>query len=124
MRIFGEKLKIYHITEVPQEYIQPRLILNLYEKNDGGTPIVNYTTYREVEPELMKFGQALPRILWEIWESDPTKGPVRVSKLNAMDAYHCVTLRTSQVGTFTYVVPLSPGDDGVIICINLVLTMG
>ena len=53
LRIFGEKLKIYHITEVPQEYIQPRLILNMYEKNDGGTPIVNYTTYREVEPELM-----------------------------------------------------------------------
>ena len=40
------------------------------------------------------------------------------------DAYHRVTLQLSQVGAFAYVVPLALDNDGITICINLVLAMG
>ena len=40
------------------------------------------------------------------------------------DAYHRGNLQLSQVGTFTYILPLVPYDDLIPICINLVLQMG
>ena len=55
---------------------------------------------------------------------DPVQGPVWVSKLDITDAYHRGTVKSSQVGAFAYVIPLSPGDKGRIVCIDLVLLMG
>ena len=52
------------------------------------------------------------------------EGPVRVSKLDVMDAYHRDTLKPSQVGAFAYIVPSVPDDDAILICIDLVLPMG
>ena len=72
----------------------------------------------------MQFGKAFPHILQAIWEADPAEGPVRVSKLDVTDAYHCGTFKPSQVGAFAYVVPLVPHDDVILICIDLVLPMG
>ena len=72
----------------------------------------------------MQFGGALPRILQAIWEACPVQYHIWVSKLDFIDEYHCSTLRTSQVGAFTYVVPSAPGDEGCIICIDLFLSMG
>ena len=72
----------------------------------------------------MQFGHDLPCIIQVIWEDYLAKGPVRMSKLDVTDAYHRGTLRPSQVGTFAYVIPLTPDDDGIIICINLVLLIG
>ena len=43
--------------------------------------------------------------------------------MDIIDAYHHGTLHQSQVSTSTYVVPLAPEDDGVIIFINLVVPM-
>ena len=71
----------------------------------------------------MQVGLAFPRILQEIWGADPVKVPIRVSKLDVTDAYHCGTLRMSQVGAFTYIVPSAPDDDCIIICVDLVLPM-
>ena len=72
---------------------------------DKETPSVNNTTDREIAPESMQFGRDFPRILQAIWELDPEKGPVRVSKHDVTDAYHCGTVKPSQVGVFAYVVP-------------------
>ena len=72
----------------------------------------------------MQFGKAFPRILQLIWEADPAKVPIQVSTLDVIDAYHCNNLCTSHVGAFAYVVPSDLDDDGIIICINLVLPMG
>ena len=72
----------------------------------------------------MKFERAFPRILQSIWEKYPSKGPVQVSKLEVTDAYHRSILRLYQVGAFTYVVPLAPEDDCIIICVDMVLLMG
>ena len=124
VRMFGAKLKLSCIAAVSQAHLRPRLILNLLVKQDEGTPSFNQTTEREVALESMLFGRASPCILQSIWEVDPVQGPIRVSKLDVIDAYHCGTSRMSKVGAFTYVIPLATGDEGCIICINLVLPMG
>ena len=59
MQMFGEKLNLSHITEVPQVQRQLRLILNLLEKLDEG----NNTKDREVFPESTQSGWTLPHIL-------------------------------------------------------------
>ena len=69
----------------------------------------------------MQFGIAFLHILQAIWEADSKEGPVRVSKLGVTDAYHCSTLKPSQVGAFAYVVPLVPDDNVILICIDLFL---
>ena len=122
--MFGEHLKYSRIAAVPQDQHRPRQILNLLAAPDKETPSVNNTTDREIAPESMQFGRAFPRIIQAIWEADPEEGPVRVSKLDVTDAYHCGTLKPSQVGAFTYVVPSVPEDDVILICIDLVLPMG
>ena len=52
------------------------------------------------------------------------EGPVRASKIDVTDVYHRGTLKPSQVGVFTYVVPSVPDENVILICINLVLPMG
>ena len=48
---------------------------------------------------------------------------VRISNLDIMDAYYRVTLSPYDIDNFTYVVPYVPEDNGIIFCINLVLSM-
>ena len=55
---------------------------------------------------------------------NPIQGPVRVSKLEVTDAYHRGTVKPAEVGAFAYVIPSAPGDEGIFICIDLVLPMG
>ena len=45
-------------------------------------------------------------------------------KLDVTDAYHRGTVKPAQVGAFAYVIPSAPGDEGIFICIDLVLPMG
>ena len=78
-------------------------------------PSVNDTIYREIAPESIHFGRPFPRILQAIWEADPSEGPVRISKIDVIDAYHQVTLQPSQVGAFTYIILSTPNDNGIII---------
>ena len=101
-----------------------RLILNLSEKPNKGTPSVNNNTDREITPEFIQFGRAFPCILQAKWEADPSKVPIWVSKINVTVAYQHSALRPSQVGALTYIVPLAQEDDCIIICINMVLPMG
>ena len=123
-RLFGERLKISRIGAVPQAHRRLHLILNLSAQLDSDTPIINETTNREAAPELLQFGRAFPHILQAVWGADPVQGPVRVSKLDVMDAYHHGTVKPAQVGTSAYVIPSAPEGEGKIICINLVLPMG
>ena len=72
----------------------------------------------------MEFGRVFLRILQAIWEANLAEGPVQVSKLDVMDAYCHSKLWLYQVGAFSYIVPSSPNDDGIIICIDLILLIG
>ena len=78
VHIFGESLKLSHITAVPQSHHQPRLILNLSENSDKVMPSVNNTTDRDIALEKIHFGRALPHTLNAIWETDPAEGPIGV----------------------------------------------
>ena len=78
--MFGDKLKLSCVAVVPQEYLWLRLILNLPENLNEGTPSFNGATEREVTPDSVQFGHAFPHILQTIWKADPDKGPVQVSK--------------------------------------------
>ena len=100
-QVFGEMLKISRTTVVPHAHCRPRLILNLSAQLKKVTSSVNNTTDRDIAPDSMQFGRAFTRIFQAIWEAYPTKGPVRASKLDVPDAYHCGTLWPSQVGAFT-----------------------
>ena len=64
--MFGEKLKLSRIAEIPQAQHWPLLILNLSAAPDKETPSVNNTTDREIAPESMQFGRAFPRIIQAI----------------------------------------------------------
>ena len=55
---------------------------------------------------------------------DLAQGPVRVSKLDVIDAYHHGTVKPAQVGAFVYIILSEPGEEGKTICINLVLPTG
>ena len=44
--------------------------------------------------------------------------------LDVTDEYHRGTVKPAHVGAFAYVIPSEPGDEGVFICIDLVLTIG
>ena len=119
-----ERLNLSRIAAVPQAHHRPRLILNLPAQPDSDTPSVNEPTNLEAAPELLQFGLAFPRILQALWEADPVQCPIRVSKLDVADAYHHGAVKPAQVGVFAYVIPSAPGDEGKIICIELVLPMG
>ena len=102
--LHGEKLKLSSIAAVPQEHLRPRLILNLLARPDSNMPIVNKTTDRESAQESLQFGCPPPRILQAVWEVDLAQGPVRVSKLDVIDAYHHGTVKPAQVGAFVYII--------------------
>ena len=72
----------------------------------------------------MQFGRSFPHILQAIWESDPAKFLIRVSKIDVTDAYHHSTLWTSHMGAFAYIIPSAPDKNCIIIFINMVLSMG
>ena len=88
-----------------------QLILNLSKKTDEVMPSVNNTSDSEVDLESMQFGCASPHIIQEIWDADPSKGPVRVPKIDITDAYHWETLRPAHVSAFSYVIPSVDDDD-------------
>ena len=111
MWLFGEKMKLLCAAAVTQAHCRRRLILNLFTKPDVCMPSVNNITAREALPESLQFGRAVPRILQEVWVEDQAQGPVRVSKLDVIYAYHHSTVTPSQVGEFSYVVPLASGHE-------------
>ena len=47
-----------------------------------------------------------------------------MSKLDVTAAYQHGTVKPAQVGAVAYVIPSAPGDEGIFICIDLVLPMG
>ena len=124
IQLFGERLKLSHIAAVPQAHCCPRLILNLLAQPESDTPSVNDITNREAALQSLQFGRAFPCILQALWEAEPVQGLVWVSKMDVTDAYHRGTVEPAQVGAFTYVIPSAPENEGIVICINLVLPMG
>ena len=63
----------------------------------------------------MKSGRDFPCILQVIWEAEPDKGPIQVSKLDLTEAYQNGTLRPSQMESLVYLIPSAAKDNCIII---------
>ena len=63
IQLFGEKLNLSRISEVPQAHCCPRLILDISAQLDSDMPIVNETTNRETAPDSLQFGWAFSCIM-------------------------------------------------------------
>ena len=107
VRVSWDRLKLSCIMAIPQEHRRPRLKLNLLDQPNEGASSINDTTERDVAPDLMHFWRTFPRIIQTIWEADPDKGLVWVSKLDMKYEYHRITIQPSQVGSFDYGIPLA-----------------
>ena len=103
--VFGDHICISCLASVDQANRKPRLICNSSAAPDDVTPAVNAYTDKYYAPNAMQFGAWIPCFLQNIWEADPSDGPVWLSKWDIYDAFHRCLLRPANIGAFTYVVP-------------------
>ena len=122
--LFGDRIRISCLASVDQANRKPRLICNSSVTSDDVTPAVNTCTDKYNARYAMQFGACLSWFLHNIWEADPSDGPVWLSKWYISDAFHQYLLRPGEIGSFTYVVPPLPTDISSLLCIYLVLPMG
>ena len=123
LHFFGRKIGISRLACLDYQNRKPRLICNSSKAPDTIIQSVNDSTDKSINPQAMQFGSCLPRLLQNIWEADPDKGPVLISKWDISDAFHRCHIYPEDVGAFTYVVPLIPLDPEPLLCIDLVLPM-
>ena len=124
LRFFGRQLRISRLACLDQTNRKLRLICNSSEAPDATTKSVNDTTDTFTNPLAIQFGSCLTRLLQQIWEANPSEGPVFLSKWDISDAFHHCHIRPEDVGTFSYVVPPIPSGPQLLLCIDLVLPMG
>jgi hypothetical protein len=76
------QLRISPMGVVPQRDRHPRVIV------DYSFFGVNNKTVKLAPCEAMQFGKALERILRQIFEADPTHGPVHLLKIDIADGFY------------------------------------
>jgi len=94
---------------VPQRGRRPRTICDLTFSG------VNADTVNLAHPEAMQFGNALRRLLYQIYRADPTWGPVYLSKVDIKDGFYNVCVNANGVKKFGIVLPASPGQEPLIL---------
>ena len=107
-------LRVSPIGVVPQRDRRPRVIVD-YTFNG-----VNQATLRLAPTEAMQFGRALDRLLYRVWTTDPTHGPVYILKLDLADGFYRVPLSQAAIPALGV---LLPGPDK-LVALPLVLPMG
>ena len=73
--------------------------------------------------EAMQYGHALDRILWEIFLSNPSLGPVYLIKLDISNGFYQITLNIDDIPRLGVAFPMAPGNDP-LVAFPLVLPMG
>ena len=121
---FGTALRISCLASVDQVNRKTCLICNSSEVPDASTPLENASTYKGAVSKSIQFGAFLARILQQILDADPADGPVWMSKWDILDAFHQCNLRPSDVRNFAYAVPPLLSYPSVLLCIDLVLSVG
>ena len=141
LRVFGTHFRISRLASVPQKSRRNRLIYDSMAPPPGGdcllpphnrhklpylppTLPVNASTDASSAPFSMKFCACLPHLLQYIWEANAENGPLLPYKCDIPDGFHRCVLWTSDVGSFTYVVPPILGDTEIYICVDLFLPLG
>ena len=100
---------------------RPRLLCD--HSWDFGWPSINETTLPHAPPEAMQFGQALPRILYQIRHANPRFGPVRLAKHDVKDGFYRLFLDPLDCLRMSIIMPEYPGEPQ-LIGIPMACTMG
>ena len=70
-----------------------------------GWPPVNDSTIPHLPPEAMQFGLTLDRLLFKMRHADPKFGPVRISKADIKDGFHCLFLNAQNCLRLAIILP-------------------
>lgn len=110
-------LRLNPLGSVPQHDRRDRLIVDLsfYFTNQECLPVA--------PSESMQFGRTLQRILQRILLSDPTFGPVYLSKIDIADGFYRIQLSARDVPKLAVLLPAGPGEEPMV-AFPMVLPMG
>jgi hypothetical protein len=101
-------LRISPLGVVPQRDSRPRTI------SDYSFFLVNEDTVDLAPAESMQFGQALWRILNAIAKANPDLGPVYLSKVDIVDGFYRIWVRSADVAKLGVLLPTRPGEEPLI----------
>ena len=76
--------------------------------------VVNADTVNLAPTEAMQFGNALRRILFQIYRADPRWGPV-YAKADISDGFYNITVSANGTKQFGIVLPAAPGQEPLIL---------
>ena len=107
IRLFGTLLRISHLASVEHHTHKLRLICNSRKSTSTVNLVINSSSDKSSASKAMQFGPCLSQLLHRVWEADPKEVPIWLSKLDISYAFHWCKLRPSDVGKFSYVIPLS-----------------
>lgn len=110
-------LRLNPLGSVPQHDRRDRLIVDLsfYFTNQQCLPVA--------PSESMQFGRTLQRILQRILLSDPSFGPVYLSKIDISDGFYRIQLSARDVPKLAVLLPQAPGEEPMV-AFPMVLPMG
>lgn len=94
---------------VPQRTRRDRTICDLTYSG------VNADTVSLAPTEAMQFGNALRRILFQIYRADPRWGPVYLAKADISDGFYNITVNANGTKQFGIVLPTAPGQEPLIL---------
>ena len=98
-------LRLNPLGSVPQHDRRDRLIVDLsfYFTNQECLPVAPSNS--------MQFGRTLQRILQRILLSDPSFGPVYLSKIDIADGFYRIQLSARDVPKLAVLLPTGPGEE-------------
>jgi hypothetical protein len=113
----NRNLRISPLRVVPQRKRRPQTIC------DYSFFLVNDDTIELCPAESMQFGRALLHILQKIDRSEPRLGPVYLSKIDILDGFYRIAIRSEDIPKLAVMFPTAPGAEQ-LVGLPLVLPMG
>jgi len=94
---------------VPQRARRDRTICDLTYSG------VNASTVNLAPTEAMQFGNALRRILFQIYRADPGWGPVYLAKADISDGFYNISVNANGTKQFGIILPTAPGQEPLVL---------
>ena len=94
---------------VPQRARRDRTICDLTYSG------VNAGTVNLAPTEAMQFGNALRRILFQIYRADPAWGPVYLAKADISDGFYNISVNANGTKQFGIILPTAPGQEPLVL---------
>ena len=107
---------------IPQQDRRARTVCDLTDAASP-EPGVNPNTVPLAPSEAMQFGQALCRLLLQIYRADPRWGPVYIAKDDVSDGFYNICVNADGVKKFGIILPTPDGQEPLVLFF-LALPMG